>query len=528
MGRSMSIASVELPHNASSSAEFTNGRLNRKFAVYPKDGEIYQSESGKSADGSESFVEANPLKWIIGAGVNGFGAIIQKDNYLFQAPLSFYSESMSWAPSPGYEFADLGFNRPINAGCISCHSGRPNPIPSANGKFGSEPFAELAIGCERCHGPGAAHINAMHVFKNNSAHTDSKLVNPARLSPYLADNICMACHQTGDVRVLRPGKSYTDISPGKPLDETLAIFMVPPTKESPPKDDHVEHYYSMTLSKCYRASQGRMSCITCHDPHVEPSREEAPSYFTKKCLTCHGNQSCKLTLDAKMHQKPANNCIGCHMPKRAIQVISHSSATNHRIVATPDEPFPEITFNQTTKALPDLIHLNAIHNPSLRGQVDSLPLITLLSAYGELSESKPEYSTAYLKVLGQLEKTNPKDPLVQAALGRKDLKNGNLQEAVDHLRGAIESGSQAATTYTDLADALEKSGQLEEVIPLIEKAIAIDPFNPVSRKMLVVNLVATKQYAKAHTVLQSYLETFPQDDFMRQMLARVEGRSTAP
>ena len=94
----------------------------------------------------------------------------------------------------------------------------------------------------------------------------------------------MACHQTGDVRVLKPGKTYQDVRPGQPLDETLSILIVPPTPESPPDVDHVEHYYSMTLSKCYRASAGRMSCISCHDPHVQPHAAEAPAYFARKCL----------------------------------------------------------------------------------------------------------------------------------------------------------------------------------------------------------------------------------------------------
>jgi hypothetical protein len=46
--------------------------------------------------------------------------------------------------------------------------------------------------------------------------------------------------------------------------------------------------------------------------------------------------------------------------------------------------------------------------------------------------------------------------------------------------------------------------------------------------MLVVQLIAGKQYAKAHEALEQYLEVFPQDDFMRQMLARAEGKSPQP
>jgi hypothetical protein len=531
MGRSMSLASPAFLANWPASASYTNERLDRRFEVYSRDGRLYQSESGTGADGKESFRDAHQLEWIIGAGVNGFGAILHKDHYLFQAPLSFYSKPMSWGPSPGYEFTDLGFNRPITPGCIFCHSGRPNSVAGSNGQFQDTPFSELAIGCEKCHGPGAAHVEAIDASngqmgkKNVPAKLlESRIVNPASLSPFLADNICMACHQTGDVRVLQPGKSYRDVRPGQPLDDTLSILMIPPTRESPPSADHVQHYYSMTLSKCYRASSGRLSCITCHDPHVEPTHEEAPAYFAAKCLTCHTNQSCKLPIESRMQRTPANDCVGCHMPKREIQVISHSSATNHRIVARSDEPFPDITFQQTTAALPDLIHLN----PAPGQQAAPLPPLTLLQAYGELAENKPEYIAPYLKILGQLEKAQSDDPLVQAALGRRDLKNGDFQSAASHLRRALESRPPVATTYADLADALSHLGQSEEALPLLDKAIELDPFNPVARKMLVVRLIETKQFAKAHDALKRYLEIFPQDDFMRKMLARAEGNNSQP
>ena len=533
MGRSMSPVTPAFLKNTPSS--YTNEKLHRRFDVYSKDDSLLQSESGIAADGKESFHAAERIDWIIGAGVNGFGAIVRKDNFLFQAPLSFYAKPQSWGPSPGYEFTDLGFNRPILPGCIFCHSGRPNSIAGTNGKFESTAFSELAIGCEKCHGPGAEHVQAVHDLnvsagkkKTAGGAFESKIVNPARLSHYLADNICMACHQTGDVRVLKPGKTYQDVRPGKPLDETLSILLVPPTRESPPSADHVEHYYSMTLSKCYRASQGRLSCITCHDPHIEPTREEAPAYFVSKCLTCHTNQSCKVPLDTRTHQQPANNCIGCHMPKRDIQVISHSSATNHRIVTRADEPFPEITFKQTTAALPDLIHLNPAHPGASEQESDQLPLLSLLQAYGELAENKPEYIAQYLKVLGQLEKAQPNDPLVQAALGRKDLKSGDYQGAVGHLRRALENHPPVATTCSDLADALTHLGQTEEALPLIEKAVELNPFEPVTRKMLVLHMIQTKQYAKAHEALERYLEIFPQDDFMRQLLARAEGKAVQP
>ena len=503
-------------------ATYDAAKLDRHFSVYAQDGKLYQSEFETDAAGKDVFRDTRSLKWKIGAGENGYGLLTERDGYLFQAPLSFYSSPQAWGPSPGYEFADYGFSRPILAGCIVCHSGSARPVPSTNGRYESEPFSEVAIGCERCHGPGAAHVQAMGSKAGREAR-ERFIVNPARLKPDLANNICMYCHQTGDVRVLQPGKSYRDFRPGQPLGDTLAILKVPPTRQSPPDDDHVEHYYSMTLSKCYRASAGRLSCITCHDPHIEPSQQQAPSYFNGKCLTCHTNQSCRLPQAARQHSTPANNCIGCHMPKRDIRVISHSSVTNHRILREPGEPFPDIAFQQTTPSLPDLIHLDRATEKAGA----PLPLLTLLQAYGELAENKPEYVQPYLNVLDQLSQREPENALVQAALGRRDLKSGNFLQAADHLRHSLQLDPVQPAVAGDMADALQKLGRTEEAAALLRKAIDQDPFNPVLQKKLIVLYIGLRQYSEAEATLEQYLKFFPQDSFMRQMLARAHASSPA-
>ena len=513
MGQSMTPAAAVLSQNLSLPAHVTNEKLDRHFDVLVRDGKLHESEYALAADGSEIFRDTRAIDWIIGAGVNGFGPVVERDHYLFQAPLSFYTKPGAWGPSPGYEATDLGFNRPILTGCISCHAGRANPVAGANGQYADPPFSQLSIGCENCHGPGAAHVQAM---SHEPATKNKQIVNPARLSAYLADNICMACHQTGDVRVLKPGKSYSDIRPGEPLDTTLSILIVPPTPDAPPDADHVEHYYSMTLSKCYRSSAGRLRCISCHDPHVQPAPAESPAYFRSKCLTCHSNQSCKIPLQTRMNMQPSNDCVGCHMPKRDIQVISHSSATNHRILAKPDEPFPDVTFHQTTPVLPDLIDLD----PAPGKGTAALPDLTLLQAYGELAAQKPQYVSRYLDVLARLEKSQPENSLVQAALGRRELKGGNFDSAVDHLQRAIAMAPSQATTCADLADALTHLDRKNEAVTWLEKSIQLDPFNPFTQRTLIARLIDLKQYVRARAALEHYAEVFPQDTFMRQMLEK--------
>jgi hypothetical protein len=518
MGRSMAPASPGRLSDLALPAHSTNDKLDRRFDVFARDGKLYESEYAVAADSAEIFRDTRPIEWLIGAGINGFGPIVEQDHYLFQAPLSFYSKPATWGPSPGYEATDLGFNRPILAGCIFCHTGRANPIAGANGQYADPPFSELSIGCENCHGPGAAHVQTMS--HPSPGTKDPQIVNPSRLSSYLVNNICMACHQTGDVRVLKPGKTYGDVRPGGPLDETLSILIVPPKPGSPPDADHVEHYYSMTLSKCYRSSAGRMSCISCHDPHMQPTPGEAPAYFASKCLECHTNQSCKLPLPVRMSRQPANDCVGCHMPKRDIQVISHSTATNHRILARPDEPFPEVTFHQTTPALPDLIYLD----PAPGEEATALPQLTLLQAYGELAADKPQYVGRYLEVLAQLEKSAPDNVLVQTAVGRRELKSGNFTTAADHLRRALELAQPQATTCADLADALAHLDRKNEAVTWLDKSIELDPFNPFTQRTLIARLIDLKRYARARAAMEHYMDEFPQDMFMRQMLAKARAQ----
>ena len=515
----MSLATPELLKTIHTPATVQGKNPNVYLEVDLRDGKLYQTQYEKGADGREIYRDSHQLEWIIGAGANGFGGLLKQDDYLFQAPLSFYSKAQSWALSPGYEFGSYGFNRPILPACIFCHSGRPNAIAEGNGRFASPAFSELAIGCENCHGPGLSHVVAMQMGGDSYPGHDPTIVNPAHLSNVLSDNICMSCHQTGDVRVLQPGKDFKDFRPGTPLDTTLSILMVPPKRESPPQADLLEHYYSMTLSKCYRASGGKLGCTSCHDPHVEPSRDEAPVYFRNKCLACHSEKSCTVALDVRQHQQPPDDCASCHMPKRDVQQISHSSITNHRILSRPDEPFPDAAFQQTTPASPDLIHLNPAPGPK---NTTPSPLI-LLQAYGELAERNPEYAKRYLEELDQLQRTDPGNPLVQAAMGTRELQAGKYEEAIAHLRSALETGPPKTFLFTELATALVKLDRSAEAEVVLRKAIALDPFNSELQRTLIVRLIELKEYASARTALENYVERFPEDSFMRQMLARAPG-----
>ena len=463
------------------------------------------------------------MGWIIGTGENGFGALLRRGDYLFQAPLSHYTQTGRWDLSPGYQKQDDGFNRIIQPGCIYCHSGRPQPIAGHDGTYRDPAFTQTAVGCENCHGPGAAHVEARRKSKFVPIGSAPTIVNPGNLSSQLADDICMSCHQAGDARVLEPGKTYQDFRPGEPLERTVAIFQIPPTRDNPPNEDHVEHYYSMSLSKCFLATRNlpaekQLRCISCHDPHVEPTGDEAPAHFNSACLTCHTEASCTAPHAARQATKPSDNCIGCHMPLRSIRVISHSSATNHRIVRTPEEPFPDQTFNQTTAAMSDLIELN----PAGERGAEALapPALIRLQAYALLkSEGKVQFVQPWLKTLAELETSNPENAIVQASLGHRDLDDHRYAEAISHLEHSLRLDPLQPLVYVDLSAAQDQSGERTEAIVSARKAVALEPFNPGIRKTLIYQLIQDKQYDQVEAEMEKYLQIFPEDDSMREMLA---------
>lgn len=265
-------------------------------------------------DGQSSL--SQPLLFAFGKGIVGHTYIYRKGENFYESHLSYYSAIHGLDITTGHlqmEPADLtqALGRPLELKeaqkCFGCHT---TASTTANHFDPSQSFE--GVTCEACHGPGSKHVAAM--MSGQIELGKRSIVNPGKLKPATLVDFCGACHRSfGDVLQMGIGG-------------VLTVRFQP---------------FRLEESRCWSRAQGRLTCVTCHDPHKPLVRNL--SYYDQICLSCHSrNASGKahtlrsLTAD-KMGEKA---CVSCHMPMVEIPGMHHAFV-DHRIrITRSSAPYP--------------------------------------------------------------------------------------------------------------------------------------------------------------------------------------------
>ena len=475
------------------------------------------SQFDRGADGTESHVEVEKIAFALGKPLMATGYLIQRGNYLFEAPLTFYTQPIAghpggWALSPGYENDALGFTRPVVGSCLTCHVGRPRATDAASNLYRPPIFEELSIGCESCHGPGSLHVKERVAHLAKTKGVDTSIVNPKYLTTQLADETCMYCHELAEARIPIAGKSFQDYRPGVPLIRTEAIF-----KSKLLLGWNLEEWSDeMVTSKCYRMSKGAMRCSTCHDPHFTPSAEEASAFYRSKCLTCHQSESCTLPLSERQHTEPVDNCIACHMSKHvAPKLVKIGGAgTSHRILRTEDEPVPSMTGPRTS--VDPKTGLILIDSDSAGSQA-MLPKVVLLRALQSVlahEDGRDDLKTSYQSLLQEMAK-DPKDVSVFSALAESELTKrtaeGNAQ-AIRDLQEAIRLNTNSPRDYMLLSELQYRANDLPDAVAAASTAMTKFPYLPTPYENLAICYMRLGETQKAADIVRRGLVIFPADE----------------
>lgn len=408
----------------------------QQFSVITQDNQPYLKRHQAGFDGSVSNVVSARMDYWFGSGKHARSFISRTpNNELIELPLTWYAAGKAyWAMSPGYDRADhAGFSRKLTYRCMSCHNGFIE-LPNHTGETGTRFPAQLPAGidCQRCHGPGQAHVTAA---RNGFSLEQIRqtIVNPARLTPERQLEVCMQCHlETTTLKLpaslLRAGREVFSYRPGEPLAAYILHF--DRATKSPERFEFASAAYQLRQSACFKQSKDKLTCTTCHNPHEPSDTPSAQQRYVTACLTCHQTTLPKL-IAARKHTSE-QNCASCHLPKRRPADAIHTLVTDHFIQR---KPVPETNGER--------IEYHDGNTPAYRGAVEFYYPAKLANTaedelYGALAQVKHDANLA----LGL--------PALAAALARHQ--------------------PARAEFYFELAEAYRRADKLAESLPFYEQA----------------------------------------------------------
>jgi Tfp pilus assembly protein PilF len=209
-------------------------------------------------------------------------------------------------------------NRGLNADsqCLFCHTtGYDKGYRPATDGYASH-WIEMGVGCEACHGPGAAHVAA----RSGRAATDPyRAHDPAALL-----DACASCHSRRVERgPYQPGEHFLDgFEPDLP--DTDAYYADGQVREE------LYEVVSFQMSKMFAHD---VRCWSCHDVHGGGTLRSGNAL----CLGCHASTYAEPAHVHHTASSPGAQCVGCHMPITVY--MKHDPRRDHAFT----RPDPEAT-----------------------------------------------------------------------------------------------------------------------------------------------------------------------------------------
>ncbi|MSO22290.1 MAG: tetratricopeptide repeat protein [Acidobacteria bacterium] len=502
MSRSLYRPSRETaPEFFASKKTFIHLKSNYHYEMSERAGRFYQKRFVLDSRGRRTRVHEEEITYVLGSGNHARTYLRHhSDGRITQLPVSWYAEAKSWGMSPGYDVEwHQDFSREILHDCVFCHASYPRlaPLTASNEKL--FPYElQLGIGCERCHGPGADHVNAAKT--GAPAKTiESSIFNPKRATKQTQRDLCYQCHFASGTRfsrdrIYRPDRPVFSYRPGEPLSSAV-INLDYSEKDRPIDEFKIAHQgYRLEQSTCFKESRGEMTCMTCHDPHEATRGSEKVGFFRTKCLQCHTQDVCKERKIARL--RAGDDCTSCHMWNRRPQDAVRTLFTDHKIQKIkPKRDFlaPMVETNPLGADEMELVVYKS-QRTSLPEERYFLGMAYLQSPPDQPAAPMPHQKNKGINALEEFLRITEKSPnrirysayLSRAyyVLGESYRQMSQLDLALNAYNKSIEYDSSFADGYVNLGALLAERARPKDAQLTFEKAISLNPWDAMAYRNL--------------------------------------------
>jgi len=213
--------------------------------------------------------------------------------------------------------------------CVTCHEEQGKTFSHTQmGRAFAKPRTELEKrGCEACHGPGKAHVEA----GGGKDTIPVRFTKDSRNTVEEQNWTCLQCHSRGNRMFWRgsPHESRAiacvDCHQGHQHAEGMRLssdtrFNQPLTTNTGIKKQQPElclQCHQMRRAQLQRSShmpyrEGKVTCTSCHNPHGSPNPSQLnQATVNENCLSCHTERRGPFLWE---HPPVMENCANCHEP----------------------------------------------------------------------------------------------------------------------------------------------------------------------------------------------------------------------
>ena len=166
MAQSLRSPANAVPVEDPGKARFDHAASQQHFELVRADDALLFRRWQSDAQGRPINAVEQKVDWVLGSGHRSRVYLYAAPGgELFQLPVAWYAQEGRLGMAPGYDRADHdGLTRRIRRECLFCHNAYPEQAAGSDARWSPQTFpAQLpeGTGCQRCHGPGAAHVRAV-------------------------------------------------------------------------------------------------------------------------------------------------------------------------------------------------------------------------------------------------------------------------------------------------------------------------------------------------------------------------------